>query len=446
MKLEQALAQYTDALTNLKLAKSEPSEIKIIQILVARDAIKEALSDKTQISLESLAKLLELDNFLKQQADAIARGAKLAEWRSTFHPSPEAWWWFLEPTSDEKVSQSHPLDPLFNGLTIAGLTAVGAYMTTFIQLFSTGGFGIAETFGLLGQGGLLLTVIRTLQNTGQDKIKNMLTKLNISPQFHSQATLGITAMLLLASVGVYNFLPRIGEWNSQEGDKLYKKGLLVKAKAKYEQAVKITPENSDILIALGKISESLGYLDQALKHYQIVLERGDARAFNNLGRVYISQGKLSSAESLLRIGLQQALPKGPRKKDDNHQLNYELRLNLGWVLLEQKLYDEAEKELRKAVDLDEKIIEQQLGGGMAYCLLAEVRKKVMEGRKDKTNDKQRADDEKNKLDWEKKCMSKARPETLAQYKWFIDKGKRDMAENINTSGVVDGESNPSTQP
>ncbi|MEG4044419.1 hypothetical protein [Microcoleus sp. Pol17_C1] len=94
----------------------------------------------------------------------------------------------------------------------------------------------------------------------------------------------------------------------------------------------------------------------------------------------------------------------------------------------------------------EKIIEQQLGGGMAYCLLAEVRKKVMEGRKDKTNDKQRADDKKNKLDWEKKCMSKARPETLAQYKWFIDKGKRDMAENINTSGVVDGESNPSTQP
>lgn len=58
MKLELALAQYTDALTNLKLAKSEPSEIEILHILVARDAIEEALSEKTQLSVESLAKLL----------------------------------------------------------------------------------------------------------------------------------------------------------------------------------------------------------------------------------------------------------------------------------------------------------------------------------------------------------------------------------------------------
>jgi hypothetical protein len=91
-----------------------------------------------------------------------------------------------------------------------------------------------------------------LQNTGQEKIKNLLKKLNISPQFHSQATLGITAMLLLPSVGVYKSLPRIGEWNYRDGEKLYEKGLLVKAKAKYEQAAKIAPENSDILIALGK--------------------------------------------------------------------------------------------------------------------------------------------------------------------------------------------------
>jgi len=152
----------------------------------------------------------------------------------------------------------------------------------------------------VGQGGLLLTVIRTLQNPGQDKIKNLLKKLNISPQFHSQATSGITAMLLLASVGVNNSLPEIGKWNYREGEKLYEKGLLVKAKAKYEQAAKIVPENSDILLSLGKISESLGELDQGKKQYQIVLERGDARAFNNLGRVYISiPNKLSYAESLL---------------------------------------------------------------------------------------------------------------------------------------------------
>jgi len=43
-------------------------------------------------------------------------------------------------------------------------------------------------------------------------------------------------------------------------------------------------------------------------------------------------------------------------------------------------------------------------------------------------------------------MSKARPETLEQYKWFVDKKKREIIEYIDTSGVVDTESQPSTQP
>jgi tetratricopeptide (TPR) repeat protein len=407
------------------LAKSEPSEIEILHILVARDAIEEALNEKTQLSVESLAKLLELDNFLKQQAHAIARGANLAQWRATFHPSTEAWWWFLEPTSDEEVSRSNPLDPLFNGLTIAGLTAVGAYMTTFVQLFSTGGFGLFETLGLLGQGGLILTVIRTLQSTGQDQIKNLLKKLNIPPQFHSQATLGITAMLWLASVGVYNSLPRIGEWNYREGEKLYEKGLLVKAKAKYEQAAKIAPNNSDIKIALGQVYESLGDIDLASKEYKGALEQGNSRAFNNLGRAYISKNDRITAESLLRMGLQ-------RVTKEDFQLNYELHLNLGWVLLKQKQYQAAEKELRQAVAIDQAIEGKELGGGMAYCLLEDV----LENKKDI----------KEQLRWKNMCLTYARPETIDEYKWFIETGKQDTADRIDTTGVVNGESKPSTQP
>jgi tetratricopeptide (TPR) repeat protein len=177
-------------------------------------------------------------------------------------------------------------------------------MTTFVQLFSTGGISLFESFGLLGQGGLLLTVIHTLQNTGQEKIKNLLKKLNISPQFHSQATLGITAMLLLASVGVNNSLPEIGKRNYQDRQKLYEKGLLEKAKAKYEQAAKIDPNNWEIQVALGQVYESLGDLDQASKEYKRVLDLGEARAFNNLGRVYISKNDMVTAESLLLMGLQ----------------------------------------------------------------------------------------------------------------------------------------------
>jgi len=119
---------------------------------------------------------------------------------------------------------------------------------------------------------------------------------------------------------------------------------------------------------------------------------------------------------------------------------------LGWVLLEQGLYKEAEKELRLAVYLDEKIPEKQLGGGMAYCLLPEA---AMKGRKPQRKGKPPVDNEKEKeeeKEWEKKCKSSARPETIDQYKWFIEKGKRELAEKIKTSGVVNTESQPSTQP
>jgi tetratricopeptide (TPR) repeat protein len=157
----------------------------------------------------------------------------------------------------------------------------------------------------------------------------MLKKLNISPQFHSQVTLKITAMLLLASVGVSKSLPEIAKSNYRDGEGLYEKGLLIKTKAKYEQVAQIDPENSHILIALGKIYESLGDIEQASKEYKGVLQLGNARAFNNLGRVYISQNKSApAAESLLRMGLQ-------RVRKDDFQLNYELHLNLGWVLLKQ---------------------------------------------------------------------------------------------------------------
>lgn len=79
---------------------------------------------------------------------------------------------------------------------------------------------------------------------------------------------------------------------------------------------------------------------------------------------------------------------------------------------------------------------------MAYCLLPEA----MEGRKPQTNEKERPDDKKEQSDWHNKCRSKARPETIEQYKWFVDKKKREIIEYIDTSGVVDTESQPSTQP
>jgi len=101
-------------------------------------------------------------------------------------------------------------------------------------------------------------------------------------------------------------------------------------------------------------------------------------------------------------------------------------------LLKQNKYQEAEKELKAAVFFDQKIAENQLGGGMAYCFLLAI----LENKKD----------QKELSDSEEKCVQHARPEMIAQYQWFIENGKRHIADRINTKGVVNGESKPSTQP
>ena len=105
---------------------------------------------------------------------------------------------------------------------------------------------------------------------------------------------------------------------------------------------------------------------------------------------------------------------------------------MGLVLLNKKQYQAAERELRQAVAIDQAIEGKELGGGIAYCLLEDV----LEEKKDI----------KEQLRWKNICLTYARLETLDQYKWFIETGKQDLADQIDTTGVVNGESNPSTQP
>lgn len=94
---------------------------------------------------------------------------------------------------------------------------------------------------------------------------------------------------------------------------------------------------------------------------------------------------------------------------------------MGWLLLKQKQYQAAEKELKQAVDLDENFKEKLIGEHMAYCLLEDV----MEEKKEK----------KEQVRWKKMCLEKARPETIYQYKWLIET-KKDLAGDIITTGVV----------
>ena len=288
-----------------------------------------------------------------------------------------------------------------------------------------GGFGVLETVGLLGNGGFLLIAAQSLKGQGKQKILNFLSKLNISPKYHSKFTLMIVAVILLGSFCINKQLPQIGQWQYRRAEKLYNKGKLSKAQKIYQQAKVLDPGNSNINIGIGETYESLGELDKASNEYKVALEKvqnekDSAQAFNNLGRVNIRKDDFMMAEALLRMGLQRVKEDDI---DDDIELKYQLNRNLGWALLEQKKYEAAEKQLKKAIEFDQQNQKKTLGRGMAYCLLGKVLDSV-----GKTEQAQQQ--------WQS-CRDNANPETINEYRWFIEANQADLADKINTSSIIE---------
>lgn len=113
--LEAAIASYNQALNDLEQAKPQPSDQQVLAVLLARDAVEQALSTKTRTASASITHLIQLDERLQAQARTIA-AVDLARWRDSLHPPESAWWWFLEPP--KRTTPWNNLDWLWNSLTV----------------------------------------------------------------------------------------------------------------------------------------------------------------------------------------------------------------------------------------------------------------------------------------------------------------------------------------
>nr|MDJ0555853.1 tetratricopeptide repeat protein [Microcoleaceae cyanobacterium MO_207.B10] len=94
---------------------------------------------------------------------------------------------------------------------------------------------------------------------------------------------------------------------------------------------------------LGATYEKLHQLDKARREYQIA--DGISEAYSNLARLYIQGKQYSEAITLLEKAFQK------KKAQTDPPLRYALLKNMGWALLEQERYPEAETYLREAIEL-----------------------------------------------------------------------------------------------
>ncbi|WP_190592840.1 tetratricopeptide repeat protein [Nostoc sp. FACHB-87] len=360
LEAESAVENYAAKLTVLELAATtHPSKQQILDLLKARDQVYQVLTNKkTQISQKILIEIVDLDERLKKQAGLITQIVQLSDWRASLHCQSEAWWWFLEPPTN----QWDKYDWLWNALSI---TAITASISLVVDISSRLLIGIPDTFGaftITTQSVLtLLAAGGALTKAGQEAIEKILISLKIPNHFQNEVKCSFALMLLLCLTGFRFLLPQIAVYYKQEGHKEHDAGRLANAQLNYIKAIKLNPDDWEVHYNLGQVYQQLQDLDRARAEYQIALQGDFERAYNNLARLYILDKKYAAAVELL----QQAQIRAESNKNKDKYLQYFLLKNLSWARLEQKRYEEARVYLEEAIDL-------MNDNAAAYCLMAQV--------------------------------------------------------------------------
>ncbi len=426
----EILEHYQQLLESVERSRSQPAQSDLLSLLLARDEVEAAFNLQPDENGEELLCLFDvdqrlsaLDHRLKKIGELIANTISLDKWRVRLHREEGGWWWHFTPT--RKVDGWDRLDWLWDALTLGSLALGASFMVSIISALSVGSLTVASTLSTIAQiGGLAIVSQGALTKRGQEKVRDFMTRFNIAARYQSEVML-VIAVLLLATVYVtHNSLTTV---YLDKGREAYREGALNDAELTFLRGLEIQPDNSTFNAELGRIYESLGVLNKAIEQYYINVQAGGIKGINDLGRTYINwvnpvtrKNDPTLAEAYLHMGLQRANAQPVPDED----LRYQLNRNLGWALLKQKKYKDAAKHLKMAITIDERIPENQIGGGMAYCFLAYIYEQ--EGKIDASAEQ-----------WGN-CVVKARPETIHEYRWFSEVGKGEISACVNTSKIVSG--------
>lgn len=338
----------------------------ILNVLRSRDTVESTLATIPKASTESLLRLMQLDDRLRNQTSFIVEAVPLANWRATVRPDVGAWWWSLE-------DPEHHLDRfdwLWDMLTIILLTISVSLVVVISGRFLSGGPDVLGSFAIVAQTVLTLLTAGTLTASGRKAIEHIFSQLSgfgLKKYLWQEAKLVLSGLLLFSLLVLWSRLPAIANFFNERGLDRYIAGELANAQSDFERSVSLDPNNLSAHYNLGKLYEGLQELDKARHSYLIAAQGDYAPAYNELGRLALQVNKLPEAATLLQRGLEltEDIPEG----DERDHTTYALHKNLGWVRFKQKRYIEAEVWLKQAIDLDKTFPNTPAA---AHCLLAQV--------------------------------------------------------------------------
>lgn len=364
----QFLLDYQSALEGLKSSEKDLLSDHVIDVLMKRDSLQGILSEPAKLTASELKEIASLDKLLKSKKDVILQTPNLVTLRSLINPPESNWWWYFSSRWDN-------LDWLWNGLTIAALTASLSLVVNTSSRILSGGATSENTLYVLAQSVLtLMAGGGALTQVGQKSYEKILIQLHIPKEFWQETSCGLSWLLMLSLLGINAALPAWARQVNQNGmDNFYNKRV-ESAKADFERAIAMRPNYGEAYYNLGWLYEELNDLDKAKAQYEVAVQSDPQRfdnaityikALNNLGRLYVLKKEYGTAVRLLNQGIEQSNAINLQGNTSGRDDYYNLLKNLGWARLMQERYDEAEAKLGTAIKLNP-------DRSSSYCLLAQV--------------------------------------------------------------------------
>ena len=284
--------------------KEFPSVEETIAVMLARDAVEQWMSP--QMGAEAVSKVVHLDERLRSQAIKMHH---LPTCRDTTNPPADKWWWWLstitienaEMVADNAEDKAEAdaagvpgwarWDWLWNLGNVSCLVLSAGLMSQPATAYSKEGFDLFGTISTIGQGaGLAIVASGAITEDGKKKVQNILKGFNIPEQYHSEVTFAGSTVMLAASAGLLFNLPTVGNVYYNLGQRQERQGIWDKALESYQRAARFSPQNSDIVLAEGRLHETLGNFPAAIAAYEPEANLGKPEFNNALARTLLTQG------------------------------------------------------------------------------------------------------------------------------------------------------------
>ncbi|NEP51210.1 MAG: hypothetical protein F6K65_21395 [Moorea sp. SIO3C2] len=214
------------------LATDSPlTDQQALEILCARDALHNALTQEPFIPAELLECIHELDGLLQQHKQRIDQALELSTYRHSLPAKPKGWWWYLD-----QQRPPHRLDRrdwVFKGLTFGGWSVSLALLVNIASRFLSGGPDVVGTFAMIVPS--LITLLKAKSDLTKEEQKDndfsealkkgfeeLLTGLKVPKFLHAETKFLSTMALLLGLLGFWYSLPSISAIYNRRGLEHYR--------------------------------------------------------------------------------------------------------------------------------------------------------------------------------------------------------------------------------